>query len=193
MQFFWGLKLVIPPYLDDERLQLVLHQIKGNLVCEQHVILHTTNSSVDKSVPQHGRQTTAQRTGSDEIARRYATNVSLLAGTPKSPIKNLLDTTTTMPSTPTGWPCRGRLLCAPLAPQLPPAYPAAVNELVEDLGHAWCVIQEHQALADHCVIRLWTVLIQADQQLQHLWGDIDHTHKWLPFAYTALLPSRTCR
>lgn len=49
-----------------------------------------------------------------------------------------------------------------------PAHPAAADELVEDLGHAWCVVQEHEALADHDVVRLIAVLIQTDQQLQHL-------------------------
>jgi len=98
----------------------------------------------------------------------------------------LLVTTSPMPSKPTGYPYQGRLLCAPPPLLLPPAYPAAVNELVEDLGHAWCIIQKHQALADHCVVGLRTVLIQADQQLQHLWRDIDHTNMWLPLAYAAL-------
>jgi hypothetical protein len=50
------------------------------------------------------------------------------------------------------------------------AHLAAADELVENLGHAWCIIQEHEALADHNVVRLRAVLIQPDQQLQHLQG-----------------------
>jgi hypothetical protein len=32
-------------HLDDERLQLILHEVKGNLICQQHIILQGTQHS----------------------------------------------------------------------------------------------------------------------------------------------------
>lgn len=58
------------------------------------------------------------------------------------------------------------------------AYLAAIEQAVEDLGDLSSVIQEHEALADHHTVRLRALLIQADQQAQHLAASRQASARW---------------
>lgn len=46
----------------------------------------------------------------------------------------------------------------------------APEQGIQDLGHLWCIIQEHEALAHLHMVRGGSGLIQADEQAQHLEG-----------------------